>query len=113
MRGKCMEQRSKYEVMEEMAEEVLGIMEDLYQSGFDTVHDTTLKDLKKAAEVTGQYGLSGLEELLSGLYERISLSRHQMEKRTDCLAELYVKVSEYLYLCRQKTAYDRGLDYYS
>lgn len=111
--GKYMEQRSKYEVMEEMAQEILGIMEDLYQSGFDTVHDTTLKDLEKAAKAAGQYGLSGLSELLSELYEGISLSRHQMEKRTDRLAELYVKVSEYLYHCRQKTAYDRGLDYYS
>lgn len=108
-----MEHKSKYEVVDELAEEVLGLMEDLYQSGFDTVHDTTLKDMKKAAQLAGQYGCAGLAKLLTGLYEGISLSRHQMERQTGPVAELYVKINEYLYLCRQKTAYDRGLEYYS
>lgn len=108
-----MEHRSKYEVMDEMAAGVLGLMEDLYQSGFDTVHDTTLKDMKKAAQLAGQYGCVGLSELLSDLYEEISLGRHQMERQTGRLAQLYGRLHEYLYLFRQKTAYDRGLDYYS
>lgn len=108
-----MEHKTKYEVMDEMADEVLGLMEDLYQSGFDTVHDTTLRDMQKAARLAEQYGCLGLAELLFGLYDGISLSRHQMEKQTGRLAELYVKINEYLYLCRQKTAYDRGLNYYS
>ncbi len=108
-----MEHKSKFEVMDELAEEVLGLMEDLYQSGFDTVHDTTLRDMKKAAQLAEQYSCAGLAELLSGLYEGISAGRHQMEKQTGRLAELYEKTNEYLYLCRQKTAYDRGLEYYS
>ena len=108
-----MENKSKYEVIDELTAEVLGLMEDLYQSGFDTVHDATLRDMKRAAELAGQYGCFGLAELLSGLYDGISLSRHQMEKQPGRLAQLYVKINEYLYLCRQKTAYDRGLDYYS
>lgn len=108
-----MEHKSKYEVVDELAEEVLGLMEDLYQSGFDTVHDTTLRDMEKAAQLAGQYGCASLARLLSGLYEGISAGRHQMEKQTGPVAELYVRINEYLYLCRQKTAYDRGLEYYS
>ena len=67
-----MEHKSKYEVIDELTAEVLGLMEDLYQSGFDTVHDATLRDMKRAAELAGQYGCFGLAELLSGLYDGIS-----------------------------------------
>lgn len=107
-----MEHKSKYEVMEEMAAEIQGLMEELYQSGFDTVHDTTLKDMKKAAQLAGQYGCAGLAELLDSLSEGIAAGRHRMERQTGPLAELYVRINEYLYHCRRKTAYDRGLEYY-
>ncbi|HBA50190.1 MAG TPA: hypothetical protein DCZ91_20840 [Lachnospiraceae bacterium] len=104
--------RTKYEAMEDLTAEAASLMEDLYQSGFDTVHDSTLKDIQKAAELTGQYGMAYLSELLSAMAEEISLSRHRMERKTASMAGLYTKVSEYLYLCRQKTAYDRGENYY-
>lgn len=107
------EHRSKYEVMDQMTEELLGLMEDLCQSGFDTVHDTTLKDIRQAAERTGQYGMTYLSELLSRLYAEISAGRHRMEKDVAGMAEIYTSINEYLYICRQKTAYDRGLDYYA
>lgn len=104
--------RTKYEAMEDLTAEAASLMEDLYQSGFDTVHDSTLKDIQKAAELTGQYGMAYLSELLSAMAEEISLSRHRMERKTASMAGLYTNVSEYLYLCRQKTAYDRGESYY-
>ena len=104
--------RSKYEVIEDLTAEIVSLMEDLYQSGFDTVHDSTLKDIQNTAKLTEQYGMAYLSELLSGMAEEISLSRHRMERKTASMAGLYTNVSEYLYLCRQKTAYDRGKNYY-
>ena len=104
--------KSKYEAIEDLIAEAASLMEDLYQSGFDTVHDSTLKDIQKNAEVTGQYGMAYLSELLSAMAEEISLGRHRMERKTASMAALYTNVSEYLYLCRQKTAYDRGESYY-
>lgn len=104
--------KTKYEAMEDLTAEAASLMEDLYQSGFDTVHDSTLKDIRKAAELTSQYGMAYLSELLSAMAEEISLSRHRMERKTASMAGLYTNVSEYLYLCRQKTAYDRGESYY-
>ena len=105
--------KSKYEVMEELGDECLALMEDLYQSGFDTVHDTTLKELEKTAALTKQYGMEYLAGLLTELFREISAGRHQMKTQTARLAELYTQINEYIYLCSQKTAYDRGLDYYS
>lgn len=103
---------SKHEAVEQLADEVFGLMEDLYQSGFDTVHDSTLQGMERAAKQTGQYGMQYLSELLKRLVDEITESRHQMKKETGQMAELYTEINEYLYICRQKTAYDRGLEYY-
>ena len=108
-----MNHRSKYDVMEEILHGISGLMEDLVQSGFDTVHDGTLEELHRAAQTTEQYGMARLSELLSGLFEQASAGRHQMETNTSHMAQLYTQVTEYLYLSQQKTAYDRGLAYYS
>lgn len=102
----------KYEAIEKLAEEVVRLMEDLCQSGFDTVHDSTLRDMERAIKQTGQYGMQHLSGLLGQLAAEISESRHQMKKKTAQMAELYTEINEYLYVCRQKTAYDRGLAYY-
>lgn len=104
--------KSRYEVIEDITGEVLSLAEDLYQSGFDTVHDSTWKDIRKAAELTEQYGMKYLSELLSGLSDEIAAARHRMERNVALMAELFTRLNEYLYICRQKTAYDRGADYY-
>lgn len=108
-----MSRLDKYQAIENLAEDVLGLMEDLYQSGFDTVHDSTLQGMERAAKRTTQYGMRHLSELLGQLAAEISESRHQMKKKTAQMAELYTQINEYLYICRQKTAYDRGLAYYT
>ena len=104
--------KPKYQVVEEISEEVKSLMEDLYQSGFYTVHDSTLKDIGKAAELTESYGMKCLSGLLSELSQEIAAGRHRMKRQNGRMAELYTDINEYLYLCRQKTAYDRGWDYY-
>lgn len=107
------EGRTKYEVVEELAGGVLKLMEELYQSGFGTVHDSTLCDLKRAADSTGRCGLQYLSGLLSELHSEIAAMRHRMDTDTGRMTKVYADICEYLYICRQKAAYDRGLDYYS
>lgn len=106
------EDGSKYRVMEELAGEVQGLLEDLGQSGFDTIHDSTLEGLRKAAELTEQYGMAYLSGLLSGLEEEACASRHRMDKERGRMTRLYTDILEYLFLCGEKAAYDRGMDYY-
>ncbi len=112
------EYRSKYEAIEDILDEIIKLLEDLYQSGFDTVHDSTLKDLEKTGELTEQYGMQYLSGLLGGLADEISAGRHRTEemRATDkkaLVAELYTRLNEYLYLGRQKAVYDRGKHYYT
>ena len=104
---------SKYAAMETVAEDVFRLMEDLYQSGFDTVHDSTLQGMERLTKQTGQYGMQYLSGLLERLFGEMSKGRHQMKKQTAQMAELYTEINEYLYFCRQKIAYDRGMEYYS
>lgn len=103
---------SKFAAVGEIAEDVLDLMEELYQSGFDTVHDSTLQRLEKFAKQTGQYGMKYLSELLDQLTGEISAGRHQMERRTAKMMELFVEINEYLYLCEQKVTYDQGREQY-
>ncbi len=109
---------SKYEAIEGILDEVLKLMEDLYQSGFDTVHDSTLRDLEKVMELAGQYGMMYLSELLRRMTEELSAGRHQtqelhnMAEKKGLVAKLYTDLNEYLYLSRQKVVYDLGKHYY-
>lgn len=103
---------SKEEVLEALLERVFLIMEDLYQSGFDTVHDSTLEELEKMKELTGQYGMEYLSGLIKELFEGLSMRRHRMQIQGDRMAEIYTRINEYLYLCEEKIAYDRGREYY-
>lgn len=113
---KCMDNlrnsKSKFAAVGEIAEDVLDLMEELYQSGFDTVHDSTLQRLEKFAKQTGQYGMKYLSELLDQLAGEISAGRHQMERRPAKMMELFVEINEYLYLCEQKVTYDQGREQY-
>lgn len=109
---------TKYEVMEEVLDGIRKLLEYLYQSGFDTVHDSTLKELEKSSETVGQYGLEYLSELLGEIGKEISMGRHRtvelrsMADKKALVAELYMKLNEYLYLGEQKVFHDRGMHYY-
>lgn len=103
---------TKYEAVGDIVERILALMAELCQSGFDTVHDSTLQEMGKAAKTAEQYGMRHLSGLLKKLTDDISAGRHQMTKQTAQMAELYTEINEYLYLCRQKIAYDQGMDQY-
>ena len=107
-----MRAQSKEEVLGALLEDVMSLLEDLLQSGFDTVHDSTLEEMKKMEEITKQYGMTYLSDLLQKLLDGLNKRRHQITRQEDNLAEVYTTLNEYLYLCLEKTAYDKGLTYY-
>nr|WP_300766490.1 SWIM zinc finger family protein [uncultured Acetatifactor sp.] len=104
--------KPKFLVMEDMAAEILSLMADLCQSGFSTVHDSTLKGLQKSAALTAQYGMEYLSGLLAALEQNLAANRHRIAQENGPLAGIYTEISEYLYLMKQKNEYSRGEDYY-
>lgn len=104
---------SKEEALEALLERVYWIMEELYQSGFDTVHDSTLEELEQMQRLVGQYGMKYLAELLKQLFEGIGMRRHRIVNEAgDQMGSVYTRINEYLYLGIEKIAYDRGKEYY-
>lgn len=111
-----MENQSKEEAVGLLLSDTRNLLEELYQSGFGTVHDSTLAALEKMTELTGQYGMAYLSELVGKLAEALSMRRHQIEKKaelsTGSLAGLYTRLNEYLYICEEKMLYEKGRAYY-
>lgn len=100
------------EALELLLADVAELLEDLYQSGFDTVHDSTLEALGRMSERTAVYGMELLSELLSQLTDGLAMRRHQIERKEDSLSGVYAKLNRYIDLCREKIERDKGVHYY-
>lgn len=100
--------------LEELLEEIGGWMEEVFQSGFDAVFDSTLEAIARSAELAEQYGMEALSRMLIQLQKGLTMRRHQSGKSEDGMAEVYGNVIEYLYLCRKKleldSAYPQGTE---
>lgn len=105
---------SKEDALHQLLSDLLNLMEDLYQSGFDTVHDSTLKALDAMAETTAAYGMAFLSELLVQLADGLKMRRHQIQAQgtQDGLAGIYTRLNQYIELCMDKIELDKGIGYY-
>jgi hypothetical protein len=107
-----MEISSKEEAIQQLLYDVESLMEDLYQSGFDTVHDSTLEALKNRNKQTAAYGMQLLSDMLLQLTDSLEMRRHQTKKQEDSLINVYTEVNQYVRLCREKIECDKGVNYY-
>lgn len=107
-----MEMSDQEEALEQLLSDVENLMEDLYQSGFDTVHDSTLETLNNMVRRTAAYGMELLSELLSQLTDGLTMRRHQMEKKEDSMARVYAQLYQYVSVCGDKIERDKGVRYY-
>lgn len=105
--------RLRFDALSQVLADAGNLLEELYQSGLDTVHDSTLEGLSRMGKLAGQYGLSRLAEMFARLSDGAAMRRHRMERKTDDLMGIYAKACEYLYLCREKVEIDRGREYYN
>lgn len=145
----------KEDYFESLFMDISSVLEDLGQSGFHTVHDSTLRELKEKGEMASQYGMKHLSGLLLSLQEELSGNRHRFlppdsfpdsshnidgktiskdgehipadgeyfhgtGSQTDSHGEnadsrctkYYTELIRYITLAREKTAYDKGKNYY-
>lgn len=94
------------EALKELLEEIEALMEEVYQSGFCAVFDSTLEAMARSAELTLQYGLESLSGMLQKLQNGLVMRRHQTGKDEDGMAKVYGTAIEYLYLCEKKLELD-------
>lgn len=109
------ENGGKEKALETLLQDAADLLEELYQSGFHTVHDSTLQALGETEKLAGQYGMEYLSAKMKNLGKALSMRRHQLntDAMPDGLAEIYAGLIEYLYLCRTKITLDIGRKYYS
>lgn len=145
----------KEDYFESFFTDISSVLEDLGQSGFHTVHDSTLRELKEKGEMASQYGMKHLSELLLSLQEELSGNRHRFRSSDNSMVsshdinaqtipkggehiltdeeyfhdadtqtkscgesadfrctKFYTELIRYIDISREKTAYDRGRNYY-
>lgn len=102
----------KEDALELIMTDVSGMLADLYQGGFDTVHDSTLDALADLTKRTAGYGMGQLSGMLLQLSDGLNARRHQLKKDEDGLAGIYTKLNLYVRICKEKIENDRGVNYY-
>ena len=107
-----MEIFSREEAIQQLLYDVESLIEDLYQSGFDTVHDSTLKALQNMQKQTVAYGMQLLSDMLLQLTDGLIMRRHRIKKEEDSLIDIYTEVNQYICLCKEKIECDKGVHYY-
>ena len=101
----------KEDYFENFFADIASVLEDLGQSGFRTVHDSTLQQLKDNGDTALQLGMGHLSELLLALQAELTGNRHNFSTNHLC-AEYYARLIRYIDLGKEKTAYDKGKNYY-
>lgn len=98
----------KYEVMENMRNQAVQLLTELFQSGFDTVHDSTLEEMQKFSVQVKQHGLHYLSGQTEELVNQLNSQRHQMKHQYEKQAELFETIIQYLFFFREELEKDRA-----
>jgi len=110
-----MDSDNKEAYFEDLFTDISSILEDLCESGFHTVHDSTLQELKEKGETAARCGMHYLSKLLLALQEELSQSRHRIsgdKNAGSSPAKYYAELIESVELGKEKIAYDKGKNYY-
>lgn len=105
-------QMESCEAVEEILDEVEALLLELFQSGFSTIYDSTLKEMKEQSGKAEQIGLLLLSEMLDTLYSKLEQDRHQMNTEIQEMLKLYQQIYQYLIISRERTELDKGVCYY-
>lgn len=96
------------EKIRELSLKVIDALSELFISGMNSVHDSTLEEIKKLSEISIQCGLKYGGEQLGKLCSDLSGSRHQMRGDYNSIIEQYCSIEQYFMLCRKKAELDEA-----
>lgn len=104
----CIVKPEVIEMIREFTDRITGVLADLFQSGFLTVHDSTLKELDAAASRAEQYGMETLSAMLAELLAELKQQRHQVHGQSRNLYDVYGKLNQYLFVCVKRLEVDQA-----
>lgn len=83
-------------------EELEQICYQIFQSGFSSVHDTTLQELKIHSKEAEDYGLFFASKTMYELWKILEASKHQFSADYTKAVILFGHLKEYLFWCLKK-----------
>lgn len=93
-----------------LIDDIDNIMEDLLSSGFNAVHDFTIKELGRLGALSEGYGMKTCSEMLNNLKETLDKKRHNFDFEYEKTIEEYFKINKYLMLCRRKLEVNKAIN---
>ena len=105
---------SPQQAVQEVLKQVESVLEDLYQTGFDTVQESILQRCRELVELAELYGMEYLRNTLAHLTEQLVMNRHRMKQTEDADKSIqqYLRLWEYSSVGQKKVMYDMAADYY-
>lgn len=86
----------------DLIQEIENVMNDLLLSGFNTIHDYTLNEMKKLGQLCESYGMIYPSSIINNLVSDLTKKRHNFDFDYSTVIEDYFKLNKYLILCRKR-----------
>ena len=80
-----------------LIDDIDNIMEDLLSSGFNAVHEFTIKELERLGALSEGYGMKTCSEMLNNLKETLEKKRHNFDFNYEKTIEEYFKINKYCF----------------
>lgn len=96
--------------MTEILTEIRQTLDDLFQSGLQSVQDETLTRIESLAKESEQMGLHMAARELENIYQKLSQRYHQMVFDAEPVIKSMADLSAYLEYCREKASYDKAVE---
>ena len=77
-----------------LIDDIDNIMEDLLSSGFNAVHEFTIKELERLGALSEGYGMKTCSEMLNNLKETLEKKRHNFDFNYEKTIEEYFKINK-------------------
>ncbi len=104
---------SEYDLLLDLILEIKQGLADLFQSGFITVHDITIKRIRNLSDVSEQYGLHTASQMLLILAQLIENRRHTTNYDGSEIMDVMCKIRRYIEICEKRIRYENILNNYS
>ena len=104
---------SEYDLLLDLISEVRQETAGVFQSGFATVHDASIKQIRNLSDVSERYGLHTLSQMLSSLAELIEARRHTTSFDDSKLMDVMCKICKYTEICERRIRYENILQNYT
>lgn len=104
---------TEYDSLLELISDICREMDDIFQSGFATVHKSSVARIQELSKVSESYGLHTAAQMLEKLSEMIDLRRHSINFDDGKIMDIMCQINRYLEICEKRIKYENILANYT